>query len=48
MMLTPPPMELISVARHADDLGALLFIVALILAGVGGWLWVRQKEQEQE
>ena len=36
MTLTPPPMELIAAARHADDRGALLFVVAMLLVGVAG------------
>ena len=32
----------------ADDVGVLLFVVATLPVGVGGWRWVRDKEREQE
>jgi len=51
MTPTPPPpipVELAADAlQHADDWGVLLFIVAALLTGLGGLLWVRRKEQEE-
>ena len=34
--------------RHPGDVGVLLFVVAILLVGVGGYRWVREREREQE
>ena len=51
MTPTPPPVPMhlaTDALRHADDWGVLRFVVAMLLAGVAGWRWVREREREQE
>ena len=51
MTPTPPPLPVhlaTDALRHADDWGVLLFILAILLVGAGGYRWVREKEREQE
>ena len=47
---TPPPPVPIHLAtdalRHADDVGVLLFVAAILLVTVAGCRWVRKREQE--
>ena len=38
--------ELITDAKHGDDWGVLLFVLAMLLMGVGGWRGVREWEEE--
>ena len=47
--LPPVPMHLATVAaRHADDWGVLLFLLAAALAGVTGYRWLRASEGHRE
>jgi len=47
---TPPiPIDLATEAMsYASDWDVLTFIVAILIVGVGGYLWVRRKEQEDD
>lgn len=50
MTPTPPiPIDLATEAMsYASDWDVLTFIVAILIVGVGGYLWVRRKEQEDD
>ena len=44
--MTPlPPYIIAQSFTQADDWGVLLFIVAVLLAGVVGWRWVEERER---
>ena len=32
---------------HPDDVGVLLFVVAILLVAVFGWRWVREREEAE-